>query len=127
MFSGCPTLSSSVQDPKVETLWYRDAPDQRRIVPSCVRRLLPRGIRPSEILVLSTKTLQHSCLKDGWASDIGADLVDFKPGHNDNGAVQFSTTSAFKGLESDAVILLDAVSGDRAFVCRRTLAQTSAV
>jgi hypothetical protein len=114
MFSGCPTLSSSVQGPKVETLWYRDAPDQRRTVTNCVRRLLSQGIRPSEILVLSTKTLQHGCLKDGWASDIGADLIDFKPGHSENGAVQFSTISAFKGLESDAVVLLDAVSGDRA-------------
>jgi Nuclease-related domain len=114
MFSGCPTLSSSVQGPKVETLWYRDMSDQRRTVTNCVRRLLSQGIRPSEIVVLSTKTLQHSCLRDGWASDVGADLVDFKPGHDDNGAVQFSTISAFKGLESDAVVLLDAVSGDRA-------------
>jgi hypothetical protein len=113
MFSGCPALKTSVQGPEVETLWYRDTPDQRRAATNCVRRLLSQGIRPSEIVILSTKTLPRSCLKDGWGGEVGAGLREFKPGEDDGGAVSFSTIHSFKGLEADAVVVLDAVSADR--------------
>lgn len=111
MLSGCGRLESSAQGPKVETLWYRDEADQRRTVTNCVRRLLSQGLRPKDIVVLSPTTLKHSCLRAGWQSDVGAGLVDISgqmPSDDDDG-VRFSTVAAFKGLESDAVVLLDPV------------------
>jgi hypothetical protein len=112
LFSGCEGLQSSVQGPKVETLWYRDRNDQRRTVTNCARRLLSQGVRPEDIIILSTRTLQNCCLADGWAEDIGAGLVDFGAGADGDAgsSVRFSTIGAFKGLESDVVILLDAVT-----------------
>jgi hypothetical protein len=110
MFSGCPSLNSSIQRPKVETLWYRDEGDQRRTVTNCVRRLLSQGVRPAEIVILSTRTLKNRCLKDGWSSDFGAGLIELSTAARDESVVQFSTITAFKGLESDVVVLLDAVS-----------------
>lgn len=111
MFSGCAGLESSVQGPKVETLWYQGISDQRRTVSNCVNRLLSRGVRPRDIVILSTKTLGHSCLAHGWAGEVGARLIDLDARNfDDDGAVRFSTIGAFKGLESDAVVLLDAVT-----------------
>ena len=113
LFSGCDHLSSSVEGPKVETLWYRDVAEQRRIVSNCVKRLLSQGVRPSQIVVLSTRTLKNSCLSQGWHGDIGARLGDLTAGPvTDDGAVRFATIGAFKGLESDAVVLLDAVTAE---------------
>jgi hypothetical protein len=113
MFSGCGGLESSVQGPKVETVWYRDRADQRRTVTNCVRRLLSQGVPAREITILSTTSLRRSCLADGWAADVGARLADATAGPVlDDGAVRFSTIQAFKGLESDAVVLLDAVTAD---------------
>jgi hypothetical protein len=114
MFSGCEGLSSTIQGPKVDTLWYRDKADQRRQASRCVGRLLSRGVPPSDIVVLSTKTLKNSSLAQGWQGDLGARLADLTAGPvNDDGAVRFSTIGAFKGLEADAVVLLDAVSTER--------------
>jgi Nuclease-related domain/AAA domain/UvrD-like helicase C-terminal domain len=111
MYSGCEGLESPVQGPKVETLWYRDEPDQRRTATNCVGRLLSQGVRPADITVLATDSLNKSCLAAGWSSDIGARLADATSGPvHDDGAVRFSTIQAFKGLESDAVVLLDAVT-----------------
>ena len=113
MFSGCGSLESSVQGPKVETLWYRDRADQRRTATNCIRRLLSQGVPAREITILSTTTLRKSCLADGWPADVGARLADATAGAvQDDGAVRFSTVQAFKGLESDAVVLLDAVTAD---------------
>jgi hypothetical protein len=111
MLSGCVSLESSVQGPKVETLWYEGPSDQRRTASNCVRRLLSRGVRPSDIVILSTRTLARSCLAEGWQGNVGARLIEFLPGKlEDEGAVRFSTIGAFKGLESNAVVLLDAVT-----------------
>lgn len=111
MFSGCSGLESSVQGPKVETLWYRGSSDQRRTASNCIGRLLSRGVRPGDIVVLSTKTLARSGLAEGWQGNVGARLADLGAGGvDDDGAVRFSTIAGFKGLESDAVVLLDAVT-----------------
>jgi hypothetical protein len=115
MFSGCARLEAFAQGPQIETIWYRDRADQRRSVSNCVRRLLSQGVRPNDIVVLSTKTLRHSCLSEGWEGDVGARLIDVAERQNgDEGAVGFSTIGAFKGLEADAVVLLDAVTTDPA-------------
>lgn len=111
MFSGCTLLEASAQGPKIETLWYRNRSEQRKSVSNYVRRLLSQGVRPSDIVVLSSKTLRNSCLADGWHGTVEADLVDVAERRpNDSSAVGFSSIAAFKGLESDAVVLLDAVT-----------------
>jgi hypothetical protein len=111
MLSGCSLIEASAQGPAIELLWYRDRNDEKRVVSNHVRRLLSQGVRPSEIVVLSSKTLKNSCLSDGWDSTVGAALKDVAEGRpDDQGAVGFSTIAAFKGLEADAIVLLDAVT-----------------
>ncbi len=113
MFSGCTLLATSAQGPKVETLWYQNPRDQGRVASNHVRRLLSEGVRPSDIVILSRKTLKRSCLADGWDEPVGATLTDFAHSSSDDeGEVRFSTITAFKGLEADVVVLLDAVSTD---------------
>ena len=94
----------------VEPQWYRDNTDQRRKISRYVNRLLGEGIDPSDIVILSTRRLEHSSLKDGlievpfplvwWEESGDPQYVDGRP-------IIFSTLHAFKGLESEVVILCD--------------------
>lgn len=111
MLSGCSFVEASAQGPAIEMLWYRDLNDEKRVVSNHVRRLLSQGVRPSDIVVLSSKTLKNTCLSDGWDGKVGAALRDLADGHpDDQGAISFSTIAAFKGLEAEAIVLLDAVN-----------------
>ena len=113
MLSGCSLVEASAQGPAIEILWYRDLIDEKRIVSNHVRRLLSQGVRPSDIVVLSLKTLKHTCLSDGWDGKVGAALRDVADGYpDDQGAIGFSTIAAFKGLEAEAIVLLDAVNAN---------------
>lgn len=94
----------------VEPRWYRDNADQRRKISHYVNHLLGEGIDPSDIVILSTRRLENSCLNEGlievpfplvwWEDTGGAQYVD-------RGLITFSTLHAFKGLESEVVILAD--------------------
>lgn len=111
MLSGCSLVKAPAQGPAIEMLWYRDLNEEKRVVSNHVRRLLSQGVRPSDIVVLSSKTLKNSCLSDGWGGKVGAALRDVADGHpDDQGAIGFSTIAAFKGLEAEAIVLLDAVN-----------------
>lgn len=111
MLSGCSLVEASAQGPAIEMLWYRNPNDEKRVVSNHVRRMLSQGVRPSDIVVLSSKTLKSTCLSDGWDGTVGAALRDVADRRlDDEGAVGFSTIAAFKGLEAEAIVLLDAVN-----------------
>jgi len=111
LFSGCELLDTATQGPETETVWYRGRSEQRRVVSRYVARLLSQGIRPTDIVVLSSNALKSSCLAEGWHGSVGAGLVELASrGTADFSTVGFCSISAFKGLESDVVVLLDVVS-----------------
>lgn len=93
--------------PEVQEYWYCDEHDQRTKVSKCINRFLSEGIRPEQIVVLSPRRLENSGLRLGLRS------VPFplRQGEEDDGtserAIRFATIGAFKGLEADAVVLVD--------------------
>ncbi len=97
------TLSS--EGPAVEELEYRDRADARRKLQTVLNRLLGEGFAPAAITVLSRYRLHNSCL-DETLPRLRVPVRDGAPEIND-GAIGFSTVSAFKGLENDVIVLVD--------------------
>lgn len=97
-----------VDGPEVEHEWYRDDRHQQRIVAKTINRLLSHKVEPSAITILSRRRLENSCVRDGL-SDVPFPVID--TGHsalpNADRSIRFATISSFKGLESDAVLVVD--------------------
>lgn len=97
-----------VGGPPVRKQWYSTPAQQARQVSNHINSLLSDGIRPEEIVILSRRRLQNSALALGLRT-VGLPLVDIsqsmtKPTER---CLRFSTVAAFKGLESEAVVLAD--------------------
>ncbi|HOB35176.1 MAG TPA: AAA family ATPase [Bacillota bacterium] len=82
--------------------WSTDS-QQRRMLEREIRRLLERGIQPRRITILSPHRRENSCLA-GVDSLAGCPLAEVGDPRPD--ALRFSTIRAFKGLESDVVLLI---------------------
>ena len=108
--TGCSIQETlPVNGPDPTWLPYVDGRDHLRLVGKQIRSWIESGIRPNEIAILSPVRRQNSVLADGLPPGVPCRLVDgpmvgAAPPAN---AVQFSTVAAFKGLESDVVLLLD--------------------
>jgi superfamily I DNA/RNA helicase len=96
-----------VTGPEVETYWYRDAAMQTRLVSRHVNRLLSEGLHPTDIVLLSHRKLNRSCLASGLA-EVPYKMKEFEKGSLKPGsALRFSTIAGFKGLEADVVVIVD--------------------
>lgn len=101
-------MTLRVDGPEVEQEWYRDERHQQRLITNTIKRLLSDGIHPSNIVVLSRHRLDKSCLRNGLVGvpypfvEIGDSLNRLSDKN-----IHFSTISAFKGLESDVVLVID--------------------
>ena len=108
--TGCPIQETlPVNGPDPTWLPYADNRDHLRLVGKQIRSWIESGIRPEEIAVLSPVRRHNSVLADGMPQGVPCRLVDgpIIDQAKRRGAVQFSTVAAFKGLESDVVLLLD--------------------
>jgi superfamily I DNA/RNA helicase len=97
-----------VAGPEVRKQWYRTPAQQARQMSNHINFLLGEGVRPEEIVILSKRRLQNSALALGLRA-VPVPLVDVgqlatKPSDK---SLRFSTVAAFKGLESEAVLLAD--------------------
>lgn len=99
-----PNETLEADGPDVEELWYRDSPDQRRVVGKAIARLLSQGVEPSQIVVLSPRRLHLSALGESL-HDVPYPLSE--QSDPSDRAIGFSTIQGFKGLESDVVVLVD--------------------
>jgi hypothetical protein len=99
-----PSETLEANGPDVDEIWCRDDGEQRRVVSRAINRLLSDGIQPSQITILSQRRLQRSCLAAGL-DGVPFALTD-QPVRGDN-RIAYSTTQAFKGLESDVVLIVD--------------------
>src|SRR6266540_983342 len=95
----------SAEGPAVEELEYRDRADARRKLQTVLNRLLGEGFAPAAITVLSRYRLDNSTLNETLPR-LRVPVRDGAPEIND-GAIGFSTVSAFKGLENDVIVLVD--------------------
>lgn len=77
------------------------------------------GISPSRIAILSTKSLKKSCLSEGQLA--GYKLTDDLEQWEKGKAVWFSSVKAFKGLEADILILIEAGDFHDTFFSRHDL------
>ncbi len=107
LISGADTAKTLVvEGPSVEHRWYADAQDQRRKVSRFVGQLLSQELAPEQIVILSPYTLINSCLAAGL-KDVPCPLEVWEGPESRPRTIRFSTVSSFKGLEADAVALVD--------------------
>jgi Nuclease-related domain/AAA domain len=100
----------AVQGPEPTWLVYSDEREHVKLVGRQIREWIDQGLRPQDITILSPVRRINSVLSDGLPAGTPCSLIDgplFDRSTHPK-AVQFSTIAAFKGLESDAVLLLDA-------------------
>jgi superfamily I DNA/RNA helicase len=95
-----------VDGPTPKLIWYRDRNDQQRQVTNEVNRLLSEGIEPAQIVLLSDMRFENSLVSAGLPS-VRCGVDDLAKPTKQSGSIGFSTIHAFKGLEEDAVVLLD--------------------
>ena len=96
------------EGPEVKLIWYLDADDQAGKVRREVRRLLNGGLRPNEITILSPRRMTTSATMQRLGS-FADDVIDLGAGPEglSEPRMRFSSISGFKGLESEAVLLID--------------------
>ena len=99
-----PDETLSVDGPEVETRWFDGADALRRSVSAAVTQMLSGGLSPTEIVVISPNTLDRSRLAAGLINTLP--LVSDCAASNRR-AIRFHTVSGFKGLEAEAVVLVD--------------------
>jgi hypothetical protein len=98
-----------VDGPQVAHYWYLNEAEARRHVADCVKMLLRDGTPAKGIVILSSKRRESTCLRTGFPPGVPAVLADYddptsEPPRN---TIRFATVGSFKGLEADAVLLLD--------------------
>ena len=110
LLTGTPCVETlTVDGPEVKTQWYSSPLQQVRQISNHLNYLLGAGVSPGEVTILSRRKLPNSALGLGLR-DVPVDMYDITQGSRDSGhnrRVQFSTIAAFKGLESEAIILAD--------------------
>ncbi len=110
MLSGVPlTESLATEGPDVEYTWYSDQASQRHELSTRLRKLIHEGFTPDRIAVLSRRRLQKSGANSGLTGSLPPlfDVSQGRFGDAPKGAIRFSTVASFKGLDADAVFLLD--------------------
>lgn len=98
----------AVEGPDVRHHWYGDEAQERDMIASCLQQLCDGGLAPEQIVILAQRKREGTCLRLGLGST-SVDLVDLDPGciYPPKGSVGFSTVGGFKGLEADAVLLIE--------------------
>jgi superfamily I DNA/RNA helicase len=98
-----------------------ETPEQTRaLCEETLRQYLGReGMSASRVAILSTKSRKKSCLGEGPVGGYALtdDLLEWQSGR----AVWFSTVKAFKGLEADVLILIEAGDFHPTFFSRQDL------
>lgn len=103
LITGC-WYRSKKQEPsgisvRFENQWNDNESIEAKQITDAIYGLTSQGIKRSDIVILSPKTREKSCVR------FMKDVVDYSL--EGRKKVSFSTIHAFKGLESEAVILCD--------------------
>jgi hypothetical protein len=95
-----------VDGPKPQIDWYDEDERQGELLAGHIRRLLDEGMAPHRIALLSRYKRENSRGMQNLGP-IAAEISDVSTGGWRKGAIMFSTVTGFKGLEADAVIMMD--------------------
>lgn len=107
LFTTLPIAESLRTDgPDISDLWFRDAGDQARRARKVLERWLAGGLNPEQIVILSPRVWAQSVVRDLGRVG-GKQVVDLAAGTRGGDQIAFSTIAGFKGLEAEAVLLLD--------------------
>lgn len=94
--------------PVTEIAWISPQ-EEKRLLEKEIGRLVSQGLQPKRIVILSPHRQENSCLA-GATKIKEWPLVPFEEGE---AGIRFATIRAFKGLESDAVMLIGIREGSR--------------
>jgi superfamily I DNA/RNA helicase len=88
----------SVGGPAIKKQWYATPGQQIRQISNHINVLLGEGVRPEEIVILSRRRLQNSCLTLGLRT-VGFPITDITQSATTptGRCLRFSTVAAFKG------------------------------
>lgn len=94
--------------PKVIQRFYRDDDHQCRLLVDEIEHLLKGGVKSGDIIILSARRLNNSVL-GRCTKDFPYRISDIEEVATSSRTltIRFSTIPSFKGLESDAVLLID--------------------
>lgn len=108
IYSGLGAIDRcSLDGPDVEEHFYRDKGEERQRACSTLRDWIEAGVQPSEIAILSSRPFTKTGLAGAIEDEVGAPIADAIGESRPPGSIAFSTIDDFKGLESDAVLILD--------------------
>lgn len=99
-----------VKGTAVKFFKYREPKEQVAVIEKIVKNLLDRGVRPEEVMVVSSRRRERSCLA-GTGRLAGYPLVDYDPCPRQD-VITFSSLHRAKGLESNVVIFCDVDGGE---------------
>jgi hypothetical protein len=98
--------SLPVSGPDVRYFYFADDKEQRREIGAILREWLNSGVQPQDIVILGTRTMGFSAISDGLPRGVGAQVVETTR-TDGRRTIRYSTIATFKGLEADAVLMLD--------------------
>lgn len=97
---------NEVHGVKPKAAFYRTADELRQIATQFVKRMLSQRMKPEQMVILSVRAVEHSALCG--ISELGGLPVSLSPAH---GTIWFTSVRKFKGMEADAVLLVDVEIG----------------
>lgn len=106
LLSGAPMLEVlAPEGPAAELTWYTSADGQQQAISGRLKQLRREGFTARQITILSRYRFERSVAHAG----LGTPLRDISRGGLDSAGdeIAFSTVSSFKGLEAEAVVLVD--------------------
>ena len=107
LLCGLPTGETlRVDGDDVETRWSSTSNEARRLLVRDINALLSGGFKSEDIVVLSHRRLENSPTCRGLTV-YSHPIEDLANGSRSRNSIGFSTIPAFKGLEADAVFLVD--------------------
>jgi hypothetical protein len=108
ILSGVANAETLIADgPDVVERWSVDQKSQQKAVLGVLREWLDGGLNPADITVLSPRRFSDSVFASIEPSRLPRPIVDVSDAeHRDLGKIRFSTIAAYKGLESEAVLLI---------------------
>jgi hypothetical protein len=105
------TLPSSealkADGPEIVELWFGTQSDQAKLAKRQIEAWLAGELRPDQIAVLSPRRMEHSVISQLTGRPSGREVVDLTARERADNEIGFSTIAGFKGLEADAVLLVD--------------------
>jgi Nuclease-related domain/UvrD-like helicase C-terminal domain/AAA domain len=96
-----------VEGPDVVEEWGSESKQLQKCLLRVLREWLDRGLEPQQITILSPRSYERSLLASINPARLPRRVVDLTQSDPLNGRIHFSTIAGFKGLEADAVLLID--------------------